>query len=215
MKVLLVAPRTNLLLADEEVQDITRTPGLIVSLLMGTVTRTELLRDIRTGQYDVLWLATHGSSEGIQLSDGMLAAADLVPLIRERFRLVVLNTCSSLQTAQLIQEEANVGVICTIADVPDVQAYAMGSLLAGHLAAGKTVAESFRLSKRGGNRLYLYLASLVIDSDVLAKVLDKVEQMGAAADRDKRWMRTALIVSLVMHPVSWVVYGWVVSMLLR
>jgi hypothetical protein len=212
MKVLLVAPSTNLLLAYEEVQDISRS-GLTVTPLLGNVTRVELLRDIKAGQYDVLWLATHGSAEGIQLSDGMLPAGDLLPMVRERFKLVVLNTCSSLLTAQLIQEEGGVGVICTIADVPDVQAYAMGSLLASHLAAGKSIADAFRLSKRGGNRVYLYLAALVADDYVLAKVLEKVEQLQGGVDRDKRWMRTAVIVSLVMHPVSWVVIGWIVSML--
>ena len=208
MKVLLVAPASNLLLAYEEVQDIARS-GLVVTPLLGNVTRTELLREIKSGSYDVLWLATHGSADGIQLSDGMLPAGDLVPLVRERFKLVVLNTCSSLATAQLIQEEGNAGVICTIADVPDQVAFAMGSLLAGHLAAGKSVSEAFRLSKRGGNRLYLYLAALVIDSDALKLVLDKVEALGLAVDRDKVWMRRALIVALALHPVSWVVW-WIV-----
>jgi hypothetical protein len=176
LRVLLVAPRTNLLLADEEVQDITRS-GLIVTPLLGNVTRSELLRDIKGGAYDVLWFATHGSAEGIQLSDGMLAAHDLVPLIRERFRLVILNTCSSLLTAQQIQEDANVGVICTITDVPDPQAYQMGSLLASHLAAGKSVHDAYKLSKRGGNRIYLYLPALSPTEDVIDSLVSEIRDL--------------------------------------
>jgi hypothetical protein len=205
MKVLLVAPATNLLLAYEEVQDVSRS-GLTVTPLLGNVTRVELLRDIKAGAYDVLWLATHGSAEGVQLSDGMLPAGDLLPMVRERFKLVVLNTCSSLLTAQLIQEEGGVGVICTIADVPDVQAYAMGSLLASHLAAGKSIADAFRLSKRGGNRIYLYLAALVADDDVLSGLLGEVRDLRAAVDRAKSWDRKALLWALALHPVSWIVW---------
>jgi hypothetical protein len=139
----------------------------------------------------------------------MLPAGDLLPMVRERFKLVVLNTCSSLLTAQLIQEEGGVGVICTIADVPDVQAYAMGSLLASHLASGKSVAEAFRLSKRGGNRLYLYLASLVAGDDVLDGLLAEVRELRSVVDRSKSWDRKALLWSLALHPISWIVW-WLI-----
>jgi hypothetical protein len=212
LRVLLVAPRTNLLLADEEVQDITRS-GLTVSLLIGNVTRSELLRDIKAGSFDVLWFATHGNAEGIQLSDGMLAAHDLVPLIRERFRLVILNTCSSLLTAQQIQEDANVGVICTMTDVPDTQAYQMGSLLASHLAAGKTIQDAYRLSKRGGNRIYLYLPALLPTEDafdsLVAEIRDLRKQLESQtaeqvkANKRLYWIVVGIAAALAMNLITW------------
>jgi hypothetical protein len=124
MRVLLVAPRTDLKLVDEETQDILRS-GLDVTPLVGEVTSRELLREIRAGAYDVLWLATHGEKQanvlgatkyGILLSDGYLDSSELVAQVRGKFSLVYLNTCTSFKIAQAIQEEANVTVVGTLFD---------------------------------------------------------------------------------------------------
>jgi len=123
VRVLLVAPQSNLLLVQAEIQDVLRS-GLAVTPLIGDVTSTQLLREIKSGDFDVLWFATHGgeydrttgrfvrdlklieplprieTDYGVQLSDGMLSMSELTALVRERFRLVVLNTCDSYQIAQ-------------------------------------------------------------------------------------------------------------------
>lgn len=212
MRVLLVAPRNNLLLAEEEVQDITRS-GLTVSLLIGKVTRTELLRDITGGSYDVLWFATHGSAEGVELSDGMLTTGDLVPLIRERFRLVVLNTCSSLLVAQQIQEEANVSVIATLTDVPDQQAHLFGSLLASNIAAGKSFYDAYKGSKRGGNKVHIYLAAPSPTEDIIESLVAEIRdlrgqleiQTAALVKSNKRlwWIVAGITAAIVMNLSTW------------
>lgn len=205
MRVLLVAPRHgNLSGVDEEIQNVLRS-GLEVTPLLGVVGLPELMREIRSGQYDVLWFATHGSPEGIQLSDAMLSAEELVPLVRERFGLVVLNSCSSLLTAQLLQEEANVAVICTLLDVEDRQAYQTGSRLASALYESVTIVAAYLASKPGRNRSYLYLPSLSPSDDTLSQVMSELKDLRKAVDRQRSWERKALLLSLSLHPITWFV----------
>jgi hypothetical protein len=223
MRVLLVAPRTDLLLADEEAQDILRS-GLKVTPLLGKVNSTELLREIRTGHYDILWLATHGIAErnvlgamkyGIQLSDGVMSSDDLVAQVRGRFNLVYLNTCSSWQMAQQLQEEANVTVVGTITDVPDKTAYQTGSLFASHLSSGLTPAQAYRQSKRGGERIYIYLAALEPDPTSIGALVTKFEEFKrdteayrqANLQADER-MKVVLWVAVGLHLPGWLAIAW-------
>lgn len=215
MRVLLVAPRSDLLAVDDEIQDILRS-GLEVTPLVGRVTATELIRDMRAGDYDVLWLATHGDAEGVQLSNGeMFPATELVPHIRERFSLVVLNTCNGLGIAQLIQEEANASVICTLLNIPDVLAYRTGSRLAAALAESPTIADAYRASKPGRNREYLYLPALNPETaalDIVAKKIDelnrKIDQNDQAAIASVTLLRRLLWASLGLHVPEWIALVW-------
>lgn len=157
MRVLLVAPRTNLLLADAEVQSILRS-GLKVTPLLGDVTHVGLMREMLTGYYDALWFCTHGNADGIILSDGPLLPTLLVPLVRHRVRLVVLNTCDSDDIARQLQNDTQSHVIATVVDVPDQEAFQTGALLANELATHGNIARAYHNSKPGGNRTYIWLA---------------------------------------------------------
>lgn len=205
MRVLLVAPRAgNLPNVDEEIQNVLRS-GLTVTPLLGDVRLPELMREIRDGTYDVLWFATHGSADGVQLSDQMLTAEELVPLVRDRFSLVVLNTCSSLGIAQLLQVEANATVICTLIDVPDRQAFQTGSLLAAALHKTGNIAASYTASISGRNRTYLYLSSLSPNRESLDAVMSKLDHLQNVVDRQRSWERKVLLLALSLHPITWFV----------
>lgn len=157
--VFLVAPDTDLALAKEEVQSILRS-GLAVTPLIGEVTHTELVREtIALPPTDVTWYCTHGNEEGILLSDGIMSTSLLVPLIRDRFRIVVLNTCSSIQVAQALQNETGAIIIATIADVPDREAFQTGSLLASSLAIYGDINRAYQAAKPGSNRTYVLLGN--------------------------------------------------------
>jgi hypothetical protein len=204
MKVLLVAPRQNLPDVDVEIENIWRS-RLDVTPMFGRVYLPELMKEIRSGEYDVLWFATHGSVEGIQLTDKLLSAEELVPLVRDRFSLVVLNTCSSLPVAQLLQVEANVTVICTVLDVPDVQAFQTGSHLAAALYESGNYTTAYSASIPGRNRTYLFLAALSPNRESLDAVMTKLDHLQNVVDRQKSWERKALMLSLSLHPITWLV----------
>jgi hypothetical protein len=219
MKVLLVAPRTDLKLVDEEAQDILRS-GLDVTPLVGEVTSRELLREIRAASYDVLWLATHGEKRtnifnqveyGIHLSDGFLPASELVAQVRGKFSLVYLNTCTSYRIAQEIQIDAGVSVVGTLLDVPDRAAYQTGSLFAAALAEGLTPEAAYLRSMPGGERVYMYLGSLqpaASSLDLIVKRFDKLEEKishdYAVAMKSVELSRWLLWISLGLHVPEWI-----------
>jgi hypothetical protein len=216
IKVLLVAPRTDLLFADEEVQDIIRS-GLLVTPMLGKVTSTELLREIKASQYDVLWLACHGEKRtnnfnpaeyGVQLSDGFMPASELVAQVRGRFSLVYLNSCTSWQIAQQIQEDANVAVIGTILDVPDRQAYQTGSLFASALADNLAPYKAYKRSKPGGERIYMFLAALEPTQDSIDGLMLEVRELKVQIEREVVWLRRLLWSSLVLHGVEGIAIVW-------
>lgn len=157
IRVLLCAPRTDLLLVDAEVQDIVASQ-LDVVLMIGDVSSVDLTRKINEDEFDVLWLATHGTNDGITLSDGLMDVGTLTQIIRGRFHLIILNTCKSYEAAQTICDETDATVICTIRDVPDKEAYHTASLLAYALARTGDARTAYDQSKPGRNRTYLYLA---------------------------------------------------------
>lgn len=158
MKVLLVAVAPpDLPGVLDEVQDILNS-GLTVHPLLGQSARhTDVLRQITSGEYDVLWLAGHMTPDGYPLSDGLLSASLLTSLARERVYTVVLNTCSSIQVAQMIHEETAASVIATVAAVADRDAYQTGALLARALAQTGDITAAYERSKPGGNRTYILL----------------------------------------------------------
>jgi hypothetical protein len=219
MRVLLVAPRTELKLVDEEAQDILRS-GLDVTPLVGEVTSRELLREIRAASYDVLWLATHGEKRvnvfnqmeyGIWLTDGFMPSSELVAQVRGKFSLVYLNTCTSYRIAQEIQIDAGVSVVGTLLDVPDRAAYQTGSLFAAALAEGLSPEAAYLRSMPGGERIYMFLGSLKPSTstlDLIVNRFDKLEQKishdYAVALRSVVLSRWLLWVSLGLHVPEWI-----------
>ena len=159
MRVLLIAPRTDLLFADAEVQAIQRS-GLSVTLRIGDVRHADVLADIDTDAYDVLWFCGHMTKDGLVLSDGALSADALAPIVRGRFGLVVLNSCDSRDTAQQLQNETEAAVIATVIDAPDELAFQTGVLFARELARSGDIPTAYNAARPGNNRIYVYLAEV-------------------------------------------------------
>lgn len=191
MRVLLVAPsQASLPQSTQEVEAVVNS-GLVVRLLQASVEQRDLVSELSTpNRYDILWLATHGNQNGVQLSSEILSLSAMVSLVRgSGVKLVFLNTCSSLAMAIAIQNEANVDVICTITDVPDIDAYRTGALFAAKLAQTNAFRKSYEQSKPGHNSTYVYLSKVDTvqngDSEFgkLRKTVDELQD--AARLRDK------------------------------
>ena len=134
---------------------------LQATFLQGTVTRSDVIRELRSGRYDVLMAMTHGYAQGIQLSPGAwLEPQHLGTLARFGVSLVVLLACESNVAGQVVMNSAQVDTICHIAPLDSEDAYLVGSLLVQGLANGLTYREAYERAKPGGsNTDFLYLAA--------------------------------------------------------
>ncbi len=177
MKTLLIAPHTDLPNVDAEVQAILRS-GLDVTPRLGDVRHSDVLADVTSGEYDAFWHAGHATKDGLLLTDGILSASELTPLIRNRFELVVLNSCDSQATAQMLQNETEAAVVATVVEVPDRLAFQTGALFARELAKTGDIPTAYHAAKPGNNRTYVLLGwgkKKVVGYDTLDERLDRLE----------------------------------------
>lgn len=204
MRTLLIAPRTDLLNVDAEVQAVLRS-GLDVVPRLGNVRHVDVLTDITSGEYDAFWFSGHTTKDGLQLTDGPLSASELTPLIRGRFALVVLNSCDSQQTAQMLQNETEAAVIATVVEVPDRLAFQTGALFARELAKTGDIPTAYQAAKPGNNRTYVLLGwgkKKVVDGRTLDERLDRLE---VALNQTQRTL--ARIVALMDGDPSYRIVG--------
>ena len=214
LKVLLVAPRRTvsgvLPSVGAEISDIVNS-GLDVDLMDGDVTACAVLRRVREHDYEVLWFAAHGNSEHIELSGNeKLSAEELVPLVRNRFRLVVLNTCNSLRIAQMIQLQANIDVICTLVNwktgegVYDGVAYQFGSNLSIALVKQPTIVDAYLNSVLGNDETYLYLPALRTNHSAIEGLNVKFDELNRKLSKELVFYRWPLSVSIAMNLTQWI-----------
>lgn len=146
MKILVVAPTTDLPYVPKEVQTVTNL--LHATLLQGDVTTRELMEAL-TGDFQLVWFATHGDEDGIYLTDELITPGRLIQLLRRRTKAVFLNTCSSEKVAYELFSELGIPIICTISDATDLSAYITGATLAIRLSEGYSLLEAYELSRPG------------------------------------------------------------------
>lgn len=159
---LVIAPKTDLLLVDDEVQQVNNLLG--AKLLQGSQATIHGLLAILASPFDIVWFATHGSAEGIYLTpenekaNGILNASEITALVRScGARLVVFNTCSSRSVALTIYDELRIPMVCTLKPVPDRMAFITGTIFARKVADGYSFKDSYELAKPGQNSTYLFL----------------------------------------------------------
>lgn len=99
MRILIVAPESEL---NTHVDLIAAMGGNLATPLHGVVPVREVLNEIASGQYDAIHFASHGMSDALAMSDGMIDEEQLQNAIRKssdngkQIKLVVLNACQSI-----------------------------------------------------------------------------------------------------------------------
>lgn len=155
-KTLAVEPKTNLPLVADEVQQVINLLG--AKVLRGEQANIHGLLEILSGDFDILWFATHGDDKGVYLNDGILNVSEITALVRSTgASLVVLNTCSSRSVALSIYDELKIPLVATIKAVPDRSAFITGTLFARKLAAGLPFREAYEAAKPGQNSTYTFI----------------------------------------------------------
>lgn len=182
MKTLLIAPRTDLPNVDTEVQAIWQS-GLDIEPRIGEVRHADVLRAVTNGDYDAFWFAGHATKDGLMLTDGPLSASELTPMIRDRFELVVINSCDSQQTAQMLQNETGAAVVATVVEVPDWLAFQTGALFAQKLAETGDIPTAYNAARPGNNRQYVLLGwgkKKVVENVDIRLIIQRLDRMEAA-----------------------------------
>lgn len=155
---LFVAPDTNLYYARVEAETVVNL--LHANLLSGKVEIGDLIERVRSVQPQLLIVSTHGSPDGILLSDGYAGADLLKPILSTTpVECMYLNTCESLETAMAIHNELPTALVATIQPVPDKTAYVTMTAFAYHLERGLSYVDAWYRSKAAGNRNFLFLPS--------------------------------------------------------
>lgn len=207
VRILLLAPRTDLFYADAEVQAVLRS-GLEVTPRLGDVRHGDVLNDITSGEYDGFWFSGHTTSAGLMLSDGVLSAEELTPLIRGHFELVVLNSCDSQQTAQMLQNETEATVVATVIEVPDRLAFQTGALFARELAKTGDIPTAYQAAKPGNNRTYVLLGwgKKKVPTGVINQTLDeRLDRLEVALNQTQHTL--ARVVALMDGDPSYRIVG--------
>lgn len=164
LRVLLVAPHSSEKLpllpwVDVEIEAIVNS-GLLVRLER-EVNERRLIELTSNQAYDIIWFASHGTSEGVFLSDGLLKTDALTAILRNSgAHHVVLNTCDSVHVAASISEETSADVICTVTEIGDRQAWRTAALLATNLARGLSIQAAYKKARPTLPGKYVYLPGM-------------------------------------------------------
>lgn len=170
MNVLLVAPDMGLVGAVAEVRAVSIALHPVV--LNGNVTRKDLLDALAGHVWDIIWFATHGTPEGILLTDGPVPIADLTAIARNSgASLIVLNSCSSRYIGLELHYELGIDVVTTEARADDLTAYQTGTFMARNLAAGMSIEDAFERSRPGQHAQYYLFSSHDGSEDAEARTI--------------------------------------------
>lgn len=124
--------------------------------LVGTVRDNDIAQAVYEGPYNIIWFATHGTPEGIVLSDGLLSIEGVGQYVRTSgAKLCVLNTCNSEQVALSLIATGGADMICTIGAIDDHDAARLAILLASELTRQADPYEAYlRVRPEGGSYRY-------------------------------------------------------------
>ena len=179
-RIAILKPEVGLVAANAEVSAIITT-GLVVDLIQGSLTPAEVSARLETTTANVLVVISHGFERGILLSrhisnvpiaeshnDGLFDLTDLPAAIRDKFDLILINTCESDKAARTLQNEMRAGIICTTLAVDDAEAAAFGGRFTRYLAQSNDPEWAYAMARPGNNDSYMYLAAV---PDFLARRL--------------------------------------------
>ena len=170
----MVMPDTDLKYVSDELESVVNILG--AQLLSGSVGLKQLIDKIRTYRPQLIIISSHGSMEGILLSDGYINADLLKPILSTTpVELVYLNTCDSYAIADQIFNELPTAFACSLREVEDRLAYVTMATFAHHLSAGKSYVDAWLLSRKGGSGNFAFWpsASTVTGSTPMPKITNE------------------------------------------
>lgn len=183
MKILLIAPADDSLPGlDSEIASIVSHHEVVV--LAGEVRDQDIADAIlaHPEEFDCLWICSHGSGIGIQITGDVLTADGVGQyLTATRSRLCVLNSCASESLARQIIVGTDSDIIFTVSDVLDGDALRFGALLASELAKTDNYREAFNHAAPQRGK-YKYLSAKAAIRALDQTVSGELQKLAARVD---------------------------------
>lgn len=171
MKTLIVAPRhEDLTLSDAEVQRLVN--ALSAKIVIGTVDCTDVVDAIAAHQPELIWFLSHGSWEGIVLSDCLFTGDMLASSIRGTpAKLLVLNSCHSRAVAERIFATTGCHVVATRGAVTEQNAFVVAARFATLVAGGMDPHDAY-LQARTDDFIYVPDGGALMKDENLRREVD-------------------------------------------
>lgn len=118
MKLLFIAPTSNLKTSDEILRSI---EGQTISICDGDVDRAKAEAYLGRAQYDAIHFASHGSLSVLEWSDGVIEVAQLLDLLanQKRLKFVCITACNSARVGAEIHNARHIPVVMCQAPIGD------------------------------------------------------------------------------------------------
>lgn len=119
--------------------------GNTVESVTGSIDRAGLARALRSEQYDVIHLVSHGDKGIFELSDGNIDAADLATMVEDQrcVKVVFVSSCNSLSLGTALHNTLHAPVIAMDATILQVAAIRFSETFYRSFK-GNNVQEAFR-----------------------------------------------------------------------
>ena len=135
IKMLLVAPSTDLAYADAEMQSLINLAGLRVRLVRAPCTTLAVYAAAeQAGQVDWLHIAGHGSDGGVHLDGETWSSGEIAQTVQALgCQLTWINTCDSVHLAKTITERTASDCIVNLIEANDQRAWQLPAYYARQL----------------------------------------------------------------------------------
>ena len=154
MKLLFIAPQGNLNTSAE----LSRiASGNTVDIVDGLLDRAGLERALRSGNnYDGLHFAGHGGKSVLQLSDGIIDAADFASMLdaQRDIKFAFVNACDSLAVGTAIHNALHVPIVAHDAEIKDTTAIRFAERFYREYRRTRNVGEAFEAARATLIRLF-------------------------------------------------------------
>lgn len=180
MKILVVAPESHDLKVLPEISSITAMHN--VTILGGSVTARRIYDTAAQMQFDVVHFMSHGSLEGILLSDGDVLSREQISAICRitRARLLFLNSCDMSQVAAYATRHGVDFVIFAVHEIADEDAWTIP------ISFYRTASDQSDLSflsailiADSGEGVYSY----AVNPDVIIRYIKEIADLSSRVDK--------------------------------
>lgn len=204
MRVLIVAPTTGFA-SSIEIDSIA--PSFETDIIAESVTLLRLLNRVKQKQYDILHFITHGTKEGLHLSNDEIAAREDIARMAKhtKARMVFLNACDSRAIGQYLVDVGIPSVVAHDREIADDDAVQIAGYFYNELAVngGDLKAAYSVANPRDGTFSWLSNGNY---RDPLLQELKELRQEVNKRNRALRWLSVAVVAHMSAAAVLWLYF---------